>query len=197
MDKNTLQHTDVGLPTGNMFEQVRSKIMTVRETVVILDADIADLYGVETKRVNEAVKNNPDKFPKDYIIELNESEIRYLRSKISTTNLSSKVRAVPKAFTEKGLYMLATVLKSPRATATTLAIIESFAHLRELSRNLNILSTETDEGKQKTLTQRSSELLHELLSVEEKGDTTETESSIELNLYALKMKRTVKKTKKG
>ena len=63
--------------------------------------------------------------------------------------------------------MLATVLKSPRATATTLAIIESFAHLRELSRNLNILSTETDEGKQKTLTQRSSELLHELLSVEE------------------------------
>lgn len=87
--------------------------------------------------------------------------------------------------------------EKPRATATTLAIIESFAHLRELSRNLNILSTETDEGKQKTLTQRSSELLHELLSVEEKGDTTETESSIELNLYALKMKRTVKKTKKG
>ena len=70
--------------------------------------------------------------------------------------------------------MLATVLKSPRATATTLAIIESFAHLRELSRNLNILSTETDEGKQKTLTQRSSELLHELLSVEEMEDTTET-----------------------
>ena len=120
-----------------------------------------------------------------------------MRSKLSTANLSPKVRAIPKAFTEKGLYMLATVLKSPRATATTLAIIESFAHLRELSRNLNILSTETDEGKQKTLTQRSSELLHELLSVEEMGDTTETESSIELNLYALKMKRTVKKIKKG
>ena len=129
--------------------------------------------------------------------ERNESEIRHLRSKLSTANLSPKVRAIPKAFTEKGLYMLATVLKSPRATATTLAIIESFAHLRELSRNLNILSTETDEGKQKTLTQRSSELLHELLSVEEMEDTTETESSIELNLYALKMKRTVKKIKKG
>ena len=142
-----------------------------RRQKVLLDRDVAMLYGVETKRVNEAVRNNPDKFPKDYIIELNESEIRYLRSKFSTTNLSSKVRAIPKAFTEKGLYMLATVLKSPRATATTLAIIESFAHLRELSRNLNILSTETDEGKQKTLTQRSSELLHELLSVEEKGDT--------------------------
>ena len=178
-------------------QEIEACLIELRGQKVLLDRDVATLYGVETKRVNEAVRNNPDKFPKDYIIELNESEIRHLRSKISTTNLSSKVRAVPKAFTEKGLYMLATVLKSPRATATTLAIIESFAHLRELSRNLNILSTETDEGKQKTLTQRSSELLHELLSVEEKGDTTETESSIELNLYALKMKRTVKKTKKG
>ena len=178
-------------------QEIEACLIELRGQKVLLDRDVAILYGVETKRVNEAVRNNPDKFPKDYIIELNESEIRYLRSKFSTTNLSSKVRAVPKAFTEKGLYMLATVLKSPRATATTLAIIESFAHLRELSRNLNILSTETDEGKQKTLTQRSSELLHELLSVEEKGDTTETESSIELNLYALKMKRTVKKIKKG
>lgn len=150
-------------------QEIEACLIELRGQKVLLDRDVAILYGVETKRVNEAVRNNPDKFPKDYIIELNESEIRYLRSKISTTNLSSKVRAVPKAFTEKGLYMLATVLKSPRATATTLAIIESFAHLRELSRNLNILSTETDEGKQKTLTQRSSELLHELLSVEEKG----------------------------
>lgn len=178
-------------------QEIEACLIELRGQKVLLDRDVATLYGVETKRVNEAVRNNPDKFPENYIIELNESEIRYLRSKFSTTNLSSKVRAVPKAFTEKGLYMLATVLKSPRATATTLPIIESFAHLRELSRNLNILSTETDEGKQKTLTQRSSELLHELLSVEEKGDTTETESSIELNLYALKMKRTVKKTKKG
>lgn len=178
-------------------QEIEACLIELRGQKVLLDRDVAMLYGVETKRVNEAVRNNPDKFPKDYIIELNESEIRYLRSKISTANLSPKVRAIPKAFTEKGLYMLATVLKSPRATATTLAIIESFAHLRELSRNLNILSTETDEGKQKTLTQRSSELLHELLSVEEMGDTTETESSIELNLYALKMKRTVKKIKKG
>lgn len=179
-------------------QEIEACLIELRGQKVLLDRDVATLYGVETKRVNEAVKNNLDKFPKDYIIiELNESEIRYLRSKLSTANLSPKVRAVPKAFTEKGLYMLATVLKSPRATATTLAIIESFAHLRELSRNLNILSTEVDEDKQKTLTQRSSELLHELLSVEEKGDTTETESSIELNLYALKMKRTVKKIKKG
>ena len=84
MDRNTLQHTDVGLPTGNMFEQVRSKIMTVRETVVILDADIADLYGVETKRVNEAVKNNPDKFPSTYMFRLTREEMIFLRSKNPT-----------------------------------------------------------------------------------------------------------------
>lgn len=100
------------------------------------------LYGVETKRVKEAVKNNPERFPEGYIIQLNDKEIQYLRSKISTANLSSKTRAVPKAFTEKGLYMLATILKSPRAVATTLAIIESFAHLRELTRNMALLSAE-------------------------------------------------------
>lgn len=178
-------------------QEIEACLIELRGQKVLLDRDVAMLYGVETKRVNEAVRNNPDKFPEGYVITLNESEIRHLRSKISTTNLSFKVRAIPKVFTEKGLYMLATVLKSPRATATTLAIIESFSHLRELSRNLNILSAEPDEAKQKTLAERSSELLQELLSVEEKGDVTETESSLELNLYALKMKRTVKKTKKG
>ena len=102
---------------------------------------------------------------------------------------------VPKAFTERGLYMLATILKGPRATATTFAIIESFFKLRTLVRNVNIMATEYDEEKRKSLVQRSGELLNELLTDE--GDITETESSIELNLYALKMKRTVKRTKKG
>ena len=101
----------------------------------------------------------------------------------------------PKAFNEKGLYMLATILRSPRATATTFGIIESFFKLRTLVRNVNIMATEYDEEKRKSLVQRSGELLNELLTDE--GDITETESSIELNLYALKMKRTVKRTKKG
>ena len=79
-------------------QEIEACLIELRGQKVLLDRDVAILYGVETKRVNEAVRNNPDKFPKDYIIELNESEIRYLRSKISTTNLSSKVRAVPKAF---------------------------------------------------------------------------------------------------
>lgn len=177
-------------------QEIEACLIELRGQKVLLDRDVAILYGVETKRVNEAVRNNPDKFPEGYLVSLQVSEKQELVENFDRFKTLKHATMEPKAFTEKGLYMLATVLKSPQATATTLAIIESFAHLRELSRNLNILSTETDEGKQKTLTQRSSELLHELLSVEEKGDTTETESSIELNLYALKMKRTVKRQRK-
>ena len=178
-------------------KEVEERIIELRGQKILLDRDVAELYKTETRDINKAVRNNPEKFPSGYFFTLKPSEKQYVVENFHRMENLKKSTVEPKAFTEKGLYMLATVLKSPRATATTLAIIESFAHLRELSRNLNILSTETDEGKQKTLTQRSSELLHELLSVEEKGDTTETESSIELNLYALKMKRTVKKTKKG
>lgn len=176
---------------------IETYLIELRGKKVLIDRDVATLYGVETKRVNEAVKNNPDRFPEGYVIELNDKEIQMLRSKFSTTNLSFKVRYAPKAFTEKGLYMLATILKSPRAVNTTIAIIESFARLRELSRNLSVIIDEEDEQKQKSLIKRSGELLNALLSNDDEGEVTETESSIELNLYALKMKRTVKKPKKS
>jgi len=77
-----------------------------------LDADVAEIYGVETKRINEAVKNNPDKFPAGYIIELDKTEWDGLKSKFSTSTKGGKVK-LPSAFPEKGLYMLATILKSP------------------------------------------------------------------------------------
>lgn len=108
----------------------------------MLDSDIALLYGVETKRINEAVKNNPDKFPLDLMFELSGDEWESLRSKISTLNeeqdLKSKFstsswggrRKLPKVFTEQGVYMLATVLKSPKATQTTLTIMRTFAKMR-------------------------------------------------------------------
>jgi len=93
------------------FNDVNNKIITIREQKVILDSDVACLYGVETKEINQAVKNNPRKFPKGYIIELKKSELHDLRSKILTTNLEM-TRVLPKAFTKKGCYMLATILKS-------------------------------------------------------------------------------------
>ena len=177
------------------FEEIEDKIITLRGQKVLLDRDVATLCGVETKRVNEALRNNLDKFLKDYCFTLQVSEKQYLVENFDRFSSLKHSSVEPKAFTEKGLYMLATILRSPRATATTFAIIESFFKLRTLVRNVNIMATEYDEEKRKSLVQRSGELLNELLTDE--GDITETESSIELNLYALKMKRTVKRTKKG
>jgi len=88
------------------YQDIEDRIIEIRGEKVILDSNVATIYGVETKRVNEAVKNNQDKFPDHYMFELNNEEFDFLRSKFSTTKLS-KTRVLPKAFTEKGLYMLA------------------------------------------------------------------------------------------
>ena len=111
--------TDV-LPVS--IKEVEDKIAVIRDQQVVADADVAAWYGVETKRVNEAVRNNPDKFPPHYMFELTKSELADLRSKISSTKVSRKSRNATKVFTERGLYMLATILHSERATAATFAI---------------------------------------------------------------------------
>jgi phage regulator Rha-like protein len=105
---------------------------------------IANIYGVETKRINEAVKNNPDKFLDEYIIDIDETEWQLLKSKYSTSNKGGKVK-LPKAFTEKGLYMLATILKSKKATEATIAIIETFGKIRQLTKTIKDLSTVQDK----------------------------------------------------
>lgn len=119
---------------------IENKIITIREQKVILDSDVAELYGVETKRINEAVKNNPDKYPDGYILYLSMDEAIASRSKISTLKRGENLKYAPKAFSERGLYMLATILKSPKVTETTIAIIETFTKVRELSRTISQLS---------------------------------------------------------
>lgn len=179
-------------------KEVENLIIELRGEKVILDRDVAELYGVETKRVNEAVKNNQDKFPNGYILTLTEEEMHSLRSKFSTLETGGRgqhTKYTPKAFCEKGLYMLATILKSPRATQTTIAIVESFTKLRELTRNIEAIHNEPDNAKQKGIIQRTGELLSDLLI--DDTETTETESSIELNLMAVKFKHTVKRSKKN
>ena len=104
------------------IENLKELIIEIRDEKVLLDSDLAQIYGVETKRINEAVKNNPDKFPQDYMFELNETEFAELRSKFSTTKFA-KTRVFPKAFSEKGLYMLATILRSQQAIDATFASI--------------------------------------------------------------------------
>jgi hypothetical protein len=177
-----------------LYTEVANKIATIRQQAVIADADVAELYGVQTKEVNQAVRNNLDKFPEDYTFELNKSELRDLRSKILTTKVSRKSRSATKVFTEKGLYMLATVLKSERATAVTFAIIETFAKVRGLKRELVELHKETDKEVQAQKMHHFGEVLTDIVMPD--LETSETESSLEINFLIGKIKHTVKRVKK-
>ena len=117
---------------------IKDKIHTIRNFQVMLDKNLAELYGVETKRINEAVRNNQDKFMDDFYFELTNHEFENLRSKFSTANFS-KTRTNPKVFTEQGIYMLATILKSKVASQVTVYIIKTFANMRKLiSQNISM-----------------------------------------------------------
>ena len=109
---------------------IEDMIYEIRGVQVMLDSDIAQLYQVETKRVNEAVKNNPDKFPERFSFIITDLEKNNLWSKFSTANISSKSRVNPRVFTEQGLYMLATILKSKVATEISIAIMDTFVKMR-------------------------------------------------------------------
>jgi len=173
---------------------ITDKIMRVRRKQVLLDHHVAELYGVPTREVNRAVKNNPEKFLKGYVIELNSKELSALRWKNSTAN-ATKRRTPPKAFTEKGLYMLATILKSKQATQAALQIVETFAKVREFSKVAKALAVEKDKDKQKGLIKKSGTLIGEILNNEFAKDTS-SETTIELNLAMLKIKHTIKKESK-
>ena len=178
----------------DLLRDVKSKIIVIREQNVIIDADVASLYGVETKRINEAVRNNPEKFPETYMFQLDPTETEILRSKISSANLSSKSRAMPKVFTEKGLYMLATILKSKMAVNTTFAIIETFAMVRTLKQELVELHKEPNKNKQASIMKDFGNVLSEVVMPD--LETTETESSLEINFFIGKLKHSVKRVKK-
>lgn len=176
------------------IQKVEDKIAVIRNLEVIADADVAALYGVETREVNQAVRNNPDKFPARYMFELSKSELQDLRSKVLTTNVSPKSRSITKVFTDRGLYMLATILKGDKARDVTFAIIETFAKVRELKRELLELHSETDKEVQKTKMQHFGEVLSDIVMPD--LQTSETESSLEINFFIGKIKHTVKRVRR-
>jgi len=176
------------------YEEVEKRVLTIREQQVLFDKDLAFLYGVETREINQAVKNNPDKFPEGYIIFLSSDEWSNLKSNILISSWGGS-RKIPNAFTEKGLYMLATILKSPTATQTTLAIVETFAKLREFARVVAELPDIKEEAEMNTLVQKGGDIFINLLEnsiMEVTGD----EISIELDLPLVKLKRIVKREKR-
>ena len=176
------------------FEQIEDKIIDLRGKQVIIDADVADLYGVETKVINQAVKNNPKKFPEGYVFTTTDEETELVKNFDQFANL--KHSYVPlKAFTEKGLYMLATILKSDVATETTIAIIETFAKLRELGRTISQMSQPQDKETQQQLVEKSDNIISDIIGDDLK--TTETESEFELNFAVVKLRHKVVRKKEN
>lgn len=148
---------------------------------------------MQTKEINQAVRDNPDKFPSGYILDVDNKEFACLWSKILTANLSVKTRVLPKAFNEKGLYMLATILKGKKAIQTTIEIIEAFTKIRQLQRVIAALPETTDKAEQKSLMQGGGNIIADLLDEEMRA--TGSETTIELNLAMRKVKHTVKREK--
>ena len=166
---------------------VERRMIVLRNQPILLDADVAELYGVETKRVNEAVRNNPQKFPSGYVFELDKFEKAEVVENFDHLKKLKYSSANPTAFTERGLYMLATILKSERAVYTTLAIVDTFVQVRELARTMEALQTVTDgSNQQKGLLERTGTLLSEMVSKNLQTESSETE--IELNFAVVKIK---------
>ncbi|MDD3465848.1 MAG: ORF6N domain-containing protein [Campylobacterales bacterium] len=149
---------------GNLLtakDNIQTKIHNIRGVDVMLDSDIAQLYGVETREVNQAVKNNPNKFPNDFLFTLTQDEWDPLRSKNLTLN-EKKGRGqhrkyAPLAFTEQGVYMLATVLKGDTAAEITIAIMRTFTKMRhyllehaDLAKQIQEIKQEISENKKWT-----------------------------------------------
>ena len=174
---------------------VKSRMLEIRGQQVLLDRDVAALYGVETKAVNQAVKRNVERFFDGYILTLTAEECS--RSQIVTLNgkRGSNIKYLPHAFTEKGLYMLATVLKSDSAIQATHAIIETYAEVRAMKRELLALHTETDAKKRKSMMQHFGEVLTDIVMPD--LSTSETESSMEINFLIGKLKHTVRRVRKA
>ena len=115
-------------------ENIETKIYEIRGLKVMLDSDLAKLYEVETKRINEAVRRNPERFPCDLIFEMTQEEVEYLRSQNATfKNSLNNRKYLPKVFTEQGVYMLSTVLKSDVAVQVTFTIMRKFTKMREFA----------------------------------------------------------------
>ena len=179
----------------SLIPNVEDKIITLRNQQVILDCDVAELYGVQTKEINQAVKNNPRKFPEGYIFKLDSQEITSLRSKnltLKNTGRGQHTKYPPKAFTEKGLYMLATILKGERAERTTIDIIEAYAKLKELSRVIvELPQQEENTVVQKQLLHRGGQLIEDLITDILPKQSTKT--SFELNLAMFKFRHSIRR----
>jgi phage regulator Rha-like protein len=178
-----------GLPAIST-KDVEARMIVLRGQPVLVDADVAALYGIQTKEVNQAVRNNPKKFPVGYLFEMDQYEKQEVVKNFDHLKKLRFSKIAPTAFTERGLYMLATILKGDRAISTTLAIVDTFVQIRELARTMEALQNVKDGGEQQqTLLQRTGNILAEVVG--HNLSTRSTETEIELNFAVVKIKHKI------
>jgi hypothetical protein len=149
------------------LERVERRILLIRSQKVMLDADLAELYGVTTKRLNEQVRRNVDRFPEDFMFQLTDVEMAALRSQSAASNEGQDEESVlrsqsatsnegrggrryrPYAFTEQGVAMLSSVLRSPRAVQVNIAIMRAFVKLREMLASHRDLARRLEEMEER------------------------------------------------
>jgi len=183
-------------------DKVQNLILNIDGMYVLLDSDVAKLYGVETKRINEAVKNNIERFPDGYIVKVSKDMKNELVDNFDRFNKLKHSTTLPKAFSEKGLYMLATILTTKQAIQTTIGIIETFSQVKELSKNINNIMKTKDEFVQKDLARKSNKILENIIEIEpdileydKDGEIIETTTKFEFNLGFAKVSRNIKRVK--
>ena len=158
-----LNNGDLGEEIILTDELVIRKIYFIRDQKVMLDSDLAELYEVETKRLNQQVKRNDDRFPQDFMFQLTEKEWENLRLQNATSSWGGR-RTLPYVFTEHGVLMLSSVLNSDRAIAVNIQIVRIFTKLRELVLDQKDLLLELEKMKQKLVGQDDKlELIYDYL----------------------------------
>jgi hypothetical protein len=175
---------------------IEERVIVVGGEFALLDADVAAFYQVETREINQAVKNNPNKFPSGYVLELDKS-VGNEPIKIFDRLPNLKHSTVPpKVFTEKGLYMLATILKGERAVKTTIKIIETFARFKDVTKALDKANNTRDLSKKAELLQNGGVVLADLITDDLKiaGENTRTKFTIDLGI--MKIEREVEKIRR-
>ena len=179
------------------IENFEDKLINMDNKPVLLAKDVAQLYEVTVSALNQAVKRREDLFPEKYRFQLNEKQVNEMVSHSVIPSKSSFGGHNPYVFTEEGLYMLATVLKSDRAKLIHFHIVETFAKIREISKNLQLIVQTENSKDQKKLIKTSNNLLNEVIDadiIEEKkldSNVKKVKYVFEINLGVIKFKRTI------
>ncbi len=183
---------------------IQNKIYEIRGQKVMLDFDLAELYGVKTSRLNEQVKRNIERFPEDFMFQLTKGELEIIRndiwiSQIATSNFAKMgLRKAPYAFTENGVAMLSSVLRSPLAIQVNIGIMRAFTELRKLATTLPSSNKDADITQLRKdfeeLKLDIEDILHNQNDINE--DTRAQLDAISLVLAELQSKETEKKERK-